>query len=530
MPRLLIATFFLAGLSFGSTPDYYKETQRFNEILSKVRQYYINNPEMKNLIEGAIHGMLSRLDPYSAYMPPKIKERFDEEITQKFVGVGISISIRESWLTVISPIEGTPADRAGIIAGDRLTRIDGISSRGITLENAVKKIRGPRGTKVVLTIYRAGVGETFDIEIVRDEIGITSVPYAFLFDDEVGYLKIKSFGANTFREVESALRMLKARGMSKLVLDLRSNPGGPLNQAVKIGGIFVGGGKTIVSVRGRLPGNNRDLPSHETKEEFGLPLVVLVDGGSASASEIVAGAIQDYDKGIIVGEKTFGKGTVQQIYGLSLGGSRDGSALKLTVANYYTPSGRCIHRDLRLNPQVEIFTNFYYVTNEESGGLDRKTRLETNVGVFQTLVTSRTVRGGGGIEPDIYVRGVKLSPFLIRLRASGEIFSWAVKYLENNEFKEGPFEINYEDILSFKNNAAEYFDKKKLKWEEQEWNKGINIILAYLKNEVFRAARKEDDGYRYILKLDHQFLTAYDILRGKYKMAMILENILLGKI
>ncbi|MHB8381900.1 MAG: S41 family peptidase [Candidatus Binataceae bacterium] len=329
--------------------DTYQQLETFANVLAIVQKNYVEPVSTKELIDGAITGMLASLDPHSAYLTPELYRDLEVETRGSFGGLGIEITIKDGVLTVVAPIEDTPAYHAGIKAGDQIIKIDNDFTKDMTLTEAVKRMRGPRGSKIKLTIHRMGVPELFTVTMARDVIKIQSVKSKEL-KDGYSYLRITTFQEATDEGVEKAITQFTKDGHGKikgLVLDLRDNPGGLLNQAVKVSDDFLDGGM-IVYTQGRLENQQQKFFSHKKKDFDDFPMVVLVNGGSASASEIVAGALQDQKRAVIVGTQTFGKGSVQTILPLD-----DQSALRLTTARYFTPNGRSIQA-VGITPDVEI--------------------------------------------------------------------------------------------------------------------------------------------------------------------------------
>ncbi len=346
----LLALLFVAVSSFSAEDNFYKEIPVFTEAITLIRQNYVKETKAKDLIYGALGGMLSSLDPHSYFMNPQEYKEMKIETKGEFGGVGIVISIKDTFLTVISPIEDTPAFKCGLKAGDMIVKIDGESTKDITLYDAVGKIRGKSGTEVILTIMREGSRELLDFTIVRDIIEVKAVKEAKLLTDKIGYIKLIVFNEKANEELEEALDRLEKEGVDSLILDLRNNPGGLLGVAVQASSKFIKKGKLIVYTEGKEKKQTMRFKSEGRRKSgnffFTCPLIVLVNEGSASASEIVAGAIQDYHRGILLGSKTFGKGSVQTVLPLS-----DGSGLRLTTAKYFTPLGRCI-QDEGIMPDV----------------------------------------------------------------------------------------------------------------------------------------------------------------------------------
>ena len=328
-------------------PDTYNKLKVFSEILSLVESDYVESVESDTIINGAIRGMVKALDPHTSYLPPASYKEMQVETTGKFGGLGIEISIRDGVLTVVSPIEETPAFKVGIKAGDKIIKIEEESTLDMTLQDAVSLLRGETGSPVTITIFRDSFKAPKEFTIVRAIIKVRSVVHK-LYKKDIGYIKIRSFSKNTSVDLDKALDELEKKEISKLILDLRNNPGGLLNQAVEVTDRFLNRENLIVYTKGRSDAQNMRFTSHDKVAGVSYPLIVLVNSGSASASEIVAGALQDLNRAIILGTPTFGKGSVQTIIPLS-----DGSALRLTTARYYTPSGRVIQEN-GIEPDIII--------------------------------------------------------------------------------------------------------------------------------------------------------------------------------
>ena len=343
----VILLVFLLGITIGLSRSHkvsarsnniYEELKVFTDVLGLLQKEYVEETKSNELMYGAIKGMLETLDPHSAFMPPNMYKEMQEETKGRFEGLGIEITIKEGILMVVSPIEDTPAFKAGILAGDQILKIDGDSTKNLTLMDSVKRLRGPKGTQVTITIMREGFTKPREFTLTRDVIPVRSVRHELL-EKQYGYIRLSQFQEKTEGELDKALKALEeeSKGSVKgLVLDLRNNPGGLLDQAVKVADRFIESG-LIVSMEGRREDQKMKFFAHSQGTIARYPLIVLVNGGSASASEIVAGAIQDHGRGILVGTQTFGKGSVQTIFPL-----KDGSGLRLTTARYFTPNGRSI--------------------------------------------------------------------------------------------------------------------------------------------------------------------------------------------
>jgi carboxyl-terminal processing protease len=348
---LLIGGILLLNGSTGQvtagTGDVYKNIEILTEVLRQIEKNYVEPQDPQKLIYGAIKGMVQSLDPHSSFMTKEEHQELLIETKGTFSGVGIEITIRDNILTVVSPIEGTPAYEAGIQAGDKIIKIDDKPTNEMGLTDAVKLIRGKKGTQVKLTIMREGEEKPLDFTLTRDMIPIKSVR-SYLLKPTIGYIRVSNFQSKTIDELDEALEKIEAdRQLEGLILDLRNNPGGLLSQAIEVADQFLDSG-LIVSTKGRNASQDMQVSAHETGKERKYPIIVLVNGGSASAAEIVAGALQDNKRALVLGTRTFGKGSVQTILSLS-----DGSGLRLTTARYYTPSGRSIQLS-GIVPDIEL--------------------------------------------------------------------------------------------------------------------------------------------------------------------------------
>ncbi len=328
--------------------DLYEQIELFANTVSIIRSDYVDEVNSKDLIYGALKGMLMSLDSHSQFLDPESYREIKVETEGKFGGIGIELTLKDDILTVITPIEDTPAAKAGLKTNDKIVRINGKSTRDVTLNDAVKELRGSPGSKVVLTILREDEKKLFDVTITRGIIEIKSIKEARILEGNIGYIRLVEFQENTPKDLIKSLQELKVKGMNGLILDLRSNPGGLLDTSIKVSEIFLPRGKVVVSTKGRVKEQNAVYKAGYKKPYTDFPLLVLVNEGSASASEITAGAIKDNKRGLIVGMRTFGKGSVQTVIPLG-----DGSALRLTTAKYFTPSGKAIHNE-GIAPDVVI--------------------------------------------------------------------------------------------------------------------------------------------------------------------------------
>ncbi len=421
----LLAVCTLAGGAFATllfaAPD--RENPPLDEyadILTTLSEWAPQPVAPEQFVYASIHGMLSRLDPHTAFLEPEDFSAMREKQQGSFFGLGIQIQKRMGRITVIAPMEGTPAYKLGIRAGDIITHIENEEIKeDVTTDDVVRKLRGPKGSQVTITIRRAGIDEPLRMTITRAEIPTFSVRYAFMMTPEVGYLLLADFTHTSSRELKTAIEKLQKQGMKKLLLDLRGNPGGVLDQSVDVADVFLERGSKIVYTRGRTSSSAQDYVAPGDGLHFDQPLVVLVSRGSASASEIVAGAIQDHDRGLIVGQRTWGKGLVQSVYTLPYG-----AGLALTTAKYYTPSGRWIQRDYS---DLLAYVN----PDDRDGNTEESASTEPPRKEGEVFYTDagRTVYAAGGITPDVMVKNNRDSKLLTQLLARNLPFNFAVNWL-----------------------------------------------------------------------------------------------------
>src|SRR3989338_7283619 len=361
--------FLISQISFAeknkdSGSNLYQELELFSDAVTIIRSDYVEEPESKKLIYGAMKGMLSSRDPYSQFMDPETYNEMKVETEGKFGGIGIEITIKDDLLTIISPIDDTPAYEAGLKAGDKIVKIDGEITRDLILIEAVKKLRGKPGTNVDITVLRESEKKLLDFTITRSIIKIESIKKAEFIEDGIGYIRLVEFQEKTHKDLEENLRKLEENGMQGLILDLRNNPGGLLDSSVDVAEKFLEEGKDVVSTKGRVKNQNMVFKAKNRNKHLNYPMVVLINGGSASASEIVAGAIQDHKRGVIMGTKSFGKGSVQTVVPLS-----DGSAIRLTTSKYFTPNGRSIHGE-GITPDIIVEREEYSKEGEKEDDVD----------------------------------------------------------------------------------------------------------------------------------------------------------------
>ncbi len=431
MCTALMATTATAQKNGNHNAEIVRNLETFDDIYKQLDTYYVDTLSADTVIEWAIHSMLSHVDPFTTYYPED-----DEELRQmasgKYAGIGsmIRMSKRENRAVVSEPYEGTPSQEAGIKAGDIILSIDGKDTEGVKLDDVTQQLRGEAGTNVEVKVRRPGVEAPMTFVLTRKTIQLPLVSYYGMRQDSIGYILLNSFTMGALLETRQALLDLKSQGMRKLIFDLRGNPGGALDEAVNIVNLFVPKGRKVVYTKGKIPSSNREYYTSSEPVDTVMPIVVLVDGNSASSSEIFSGSLQDMDRAVVVGTRTYGKGLVQSIHDLPYRGN-----LKITVSRYYIPSGRCIqaydYRHLNADGSVGIVPDS--LTNE-----------------FHTMA-GRTVRDGGGIKPDVVVEPDSLPSFIYDLVASEEMFDYATTYAQRySEIAEpGIFDISDEDYADF---------------------------------------------------------------------------------
>ncbi|MGC8594211.1 MAG: S41 family peptidase [Candidatus Kryptoniota bacterium] len=498
----------------------YEQLQKFKDVLSLAQKYYVENVDTPKLVDAAITGMLGQLDPHSVYIPKKDAQKIAEDFRGSFEGIGIEYDVLNDTLLVVSPIAGGPSELVGLQAGDKIVEIDGKSCIGITRDEVMQKLRGPKGTKVTVAVIRAGVDKPLYFEITRDKISIYSVTAAFMVNDRVGYIYVNRFAENTQKELEEALNKLKLQGMKELILDLRDNPGGYLNQAVDVASEFIPAGKTIVYTRGRIPEANEYFTSSGGPFTR-LPLIVLINGGTASASEIVSGAVQDLDRGLIVGETSFGKGLVQRQFDLS-----DGSAVRITIARYYTPSGRLIQRPYGKD-HAKYFSQIAAIDSSERAGANIEHTLEGDSSrpVYKTA-SGRPVYGGGGITPDYIVKMPKVSGFVYELQSKRIILDYVDNFLGTlgNKIKQeysGPEDFNkkYQVSNEMLNRVISLARSKGVKVSQQDFQSQEKYVAMLIKAQIARNLWGNEGWYRVVLGMDDQFLKAMSLFPEAEKIA-----------
>ncbi|MBN2543361.1 S41 family peptidase [bacterium] len=509
----LVAVVFITVLGISKEDEdtnIWKMMKLVNNVSVETYRNYVDPIDLKKFTEAGISGMLKTLDPHTQFFKKRQYDNLKVSTQGKFEGIGVVIGIRNDVLTVISPIEGTPGYRAGLQAGDQIVKIEGKSTKGITMDGAVDKLRGPRGSLVTITIKRMGEPKLIDYDITRDVIEIKSVPYYGLLENNIGYVRLSRFSEESGRELRDAIDELNEMDIDGLILDLRNNPGGLLAQAVEVSGAFLPADNLVVYTKGKSTFQDKEFNTRMDGLFKDKPLLVLVNNGSASASEIVAGAIQDHDRGVVMGQKTFGKGLVQSLIPVD-----DGQALKITTAKYYIPSGRCIQKEDYLNKSSSSIISEYSSTEEDEEYTDEYEEEidEDTISISDSDTTGlpvyytdngRKVYGGGGIFPDITYEPEKLNRLDIELERKGMFFEFAVDYTV--EHKDIPTDFEVDDIIlsdfknllkekdfSYQTRAEEELEKIVELSEENKYSDSTNYAIDQLQARLEHEKERDFD-------------------------------------
>lgn len=501
------------GNSLFGTPTQSDLNKRMKEYTDLVTAVAANAPDdvgSDKVVYSSIDGMLRTLDPHTNFLEPKEYADMQDRQKGSFYGLGILVTKRNDQVTVITPIEGTPAARLGVRAGDIISEVEGVSTSELTLDEVVKRLKGPKGTTVHIKILRTGIKEPIPLSIVRAAVPTNSITNVLMIRPGVGYIRIKDFTSTTVRELDEAIDKLKADGMQKLVLDLRMNPGGLLDAAVGVADHFLDKGQMIVYTKGRTADAAQDYVAPGKHDKLNVPIVVLVNRGSASASEIVAGAMQDHDRALIVGETSWGKGLVQSVYTLQYG-----AGLALTTSKYYTPSGRNIQRD---------YSSFYdyYVADDSDNGNDMPLKDRKQ---FKTD-TGRVVYGGGGITPDVTVKPAQLSRTTQLLEVRSALFNYGVDYVAKHPDVTKDVQVTPELVEDFVRFAAEK-DAAPLADIRDALTKPEDrkFIERSIKAEIIAAKFGFDASYPYRLEGDTQVEKALEVLPQAQKLASLAADV-----
>jgi carboxyl-terminal processing protease len=499
--------------------DVYHDLEIFTKILEKVSQNYVTEVDTHKLMKKAIDGMLSELDPHSQYLDGLDYEDLMVSTRGEFGGLGMLISFRDNYPTVMSPIDGTPAERAGIRGGDQIVEIEGQNTAGWTVDKAVGLLRGDPGTKIKFRIRHPNDTDNSSTEyvLVREVINVSSVPYHGMLKEGVGYIRVSNFAQKTAPEMEAALEELEGKGMRSLVLDFRSNPGGLLQTATEVSELFLEKDKLLVYTKGRLANSNRKYYSSNRSIHTGYPIVVMVNGASASASEIFAGAMQDWDAAFVVGQTSYGKGTVQTVFKLS-----DTEAVKLTTAKYYTPSGRSIHKDENDHPHDDLVaSNGDDGSDDDSAAPDapdakidgknselKEVKDAKEKPVFYTS-SGRVVYGGGGITPDLEFPVREYTDLQRSLEKDYLGFSFAMDYLKTHKDVQQDFNTTDAVLSDF----YKFLDAKKFKYKKEDLTPdNVDYIRTMIAREVVNAKFGRNAMYKIVVDQDPDVKEVLQIL------------------
>lgn len=547
--------------------DYYYEVKRgirlFGDVYKNITEKYVDDISPKEFMRTGIDGLLATLDPYTVYYEGDESNDLDALMMGKYGGIGISVGIKDGYITVITTLDGSPAQRAGILPGDRIVSVNGLTAHDISLQQMSNYVKGEPGTKVKLTILREGQDHRLDFELIREMIAVENIAYAGVLNGTVGYIKITKFSKTANFDFVRALKDLKQEGMQSLILDLRGNPGGLLDAAIDITNQFVKKGEIITYTKGRIPDASRNYAALNDPLFPDMPLVVLVDGGSASASEIVAGGLQDLDRGVIVGSTTFGKGLVQTVYPLQ---ERD-AVIKITTAKYFTPSGRCIQKEnyaskrgRRQDQPLEEENATYDTFGAGDAVSDTLHRDQDTIEVKQIFKTAggRKVYANGGITPDIEIATAEFTVYFREILKRGLIFDFATNYVAHHAQIDSGFGVdektvdefgafltaknfNYISVaerqiaelaeLSKKNNFDEATSQKieelreRLRWEKQkDFANSKPLIKAALEQEIISRYFGNKGRIQRSFKYDPAYQEALALLKNREKYKQVLAG------
>jgi|TARA_R110002096_G_scaffold170129_2_gene342163 carboxyl-terminal processing protease len=497
---------------------------KLQEIITYINRDYVDSVDTNELVEFGIEKMLGKLDPHSSYIPAKDAALAKSQLEGEFDGIGIEFGILRDTIYVVSPLTGGPSEKIGLQSGDQIIKVDGetVAGTGVTNRDVFDLLRGPKGSQVEIAIKRKRVSELLDFNITRDKIPQYSVNASYMIDDQTGYIKITRFAANTHEEFRNALQELKAEGMKRLIMDLQGNPGGYMGAAINIADEMLKDKAVIVSQKGKLNRYNQEaLAVRPGAFEEGA-VIVLVNEGSASASEIVAGAVQDNDRGLIVGRRSFGKGLVQMPIDLS-----DGAELRLTIARYYTPSGRSIQKPY--GESEEDYAMDYY-NRLEHGEFFSADSIDFNDSLKYETLKGRTVYGGGGIMPDYFVPldTSMSSGYVNRLFSSESWREYILDYLDVNKkkFEKMPFEEfnnGFEISDAMLKDLVKTGEKYKVKFIEKDFNKSKNYLKILLKAHMARNIYDDDAFYKVVNEVNEIYQQAIKLLDNAGTLAFFKE-------
>ena len=542
--KLIFISLFISSLTLLSfKSDYFeiaKNLEIFTDLYKELNTYYVDETDPGKLIKSAMDEMLQTLDPYTNYIPESEIEDFQFMTTGQYGGIGAMITKRDEYVYISEPYEGFPAQKSGLMAGDKILKVNNISVKGKSTEEVSKLLKGQPNTNVSILIERKYINDPFEVSFKREKVTVGSVPYFGLLENNIGYVKLRSFTRNCSNDLKNAILKLKERGATSLILDLRGNPGGLLNESVKIANFFVNQGEDIVSTKGKIKSWEKVYIATSKPIDTEIPLVVLIDQSSASASEIVSGSLQDLDRAVIVGKRSFGKGLVQQTRKLSYN-----SQLKLTVAKYYIPSGRCIQA-------------LDYSNRNKDGSVGK---IADSLSTEFRKKNNRKVYDGGGITPDLVTESEVSSKILLSLFRERLFFDYATEFRLKNEniLSAKDFKITDQKFLDFKNFLSDkeyeyetdtekaYKKLKKVAKDENyfesmrndfdllvtkiddaksdDLEKNKDFIKEILANEIVSRYYYQKGRIQSSLNYDKDILQAFTVLGDSTKYKQILSNI-----
>lgn len=506
-----------AGIMIGATfagpeqaaSNFMKSVMKFREVMSLIDRSYVEDVDTDDMVETAVAKMLENLDPHTIYVSAKDVELSNSDLKKEFEGVGIEFSIFRDTIVVLSPLSGGPSEKVGLLAGDKIVTVDGetVAGVGITNRGVIDRLRGKKGTKVEVGIKRKRNTELLDFTIVRDKIPQFSVDAGYMVDDEIGYIKVSRFSETTYDEFREKLSYLVDQGMKKLIVDLQGNPGGYMDRAVNISDELIANNAMIVSQEGKEPRANAEYRAYRNGLFEEGPVIVLINEGSASGSEIVAGAVQDNDRGLIVGRRSFGKGLVQSMFRLS-----DGSELRLTIARYYTPSGRSIQKSYEEG--LSAYNKDFH-TRVEHGELFHADSIKFNDSLKYQTAKGRTVYGGGGIMPDYFIpldTGWD-SRYYSKLRINNVVREYALNYFQKNEKKLKKMEFSqflsdFEIDEKMSKDLIAMGEKFGVEYDEEGFKRSGSLIKVITKASIARNIWGRESYYPVINDINEIFQEA----------------------
>ena len=518
---ILIGTFYARHFAGNKLGIINSSSNKLNALLRVIDDQYVDTVNMTDLVEKAMPQILAELDPHSTYIPAQKLEEVNSELEGSFSGIGIQFTIQEDTIHVNSVIPGGPSEKVGLMAGDRIVMVNDslFAGKGLTNEKAMRNLKGPKGSQVKLGVKRATEKELLDFTITRGDIPQNTIDAAYMLDDDYGYIQISKFGRTTHVELLNAIAQLSHEKCKGLIIDLRDNTGGYMEAATRMVNEFLPEGKLIVYTHGRKYPRMEEY-ANGTGSCQKLPLIVLVNEGSASASEIFAGAIQDNDRGTIVGRRSFGKGLVQQPIDFS-----DGSAIRLTIARYYTPSGRCIQRPYENGKDSKYEMD--WITRYEHGEFFSKDSIKLDENLRYSTGLGRPVYGGGGIMPDFFVPidTTQYSDYHRNLVAKGVVIKTTMKFIEDhrkelqNKYKKfetfnNKFEISDEVLANMRTLA----DKEKIKFDEKQYQQSLPLIKTQLKALIARDLWDMNEYFQIMNTTNNSVIQALKVLNeGMYE-------------